>query len=74
MNPDYPNMSFQFLSFEPDADGLALVTINRPEKLNALNQAVISALSDLGSWHKIELPEGMSCQVVFQLGFAANHN
>jgi enoyl-CoA hydratase len=37
-------MSFQFLSFEPDADGLVLVTINRPEKLNALNQAVISEL------------------------------
>jgi enoyl-CoA hydratase len=39
-------MSFQFLSFEPDADGLALVTINRSEKLNALNQAVISELGE----------------------------
>jgi enoyl-CoA hydratase len=39
-------MSFQFLSFEPDPDGLALVTINRPEKLNALNQAVISELGE----------------------------
>jgi enoyl-CoA hydratase len=39
-------MSFQFLSFEPDADGLALVTINRPEKLNALNQTVISELGE----------------------------
>jgi enoyl-CoA hydratase len=39
-------MSFQFLSFEPDADGLALVTINRPEKLNALNQGVISELGE----------------------------
>jgi enoyl-CoA hydratase len=39
-------MSFQFLSFEPDADGLALVTINRPAKLNALNQAVISELGE----------------------------
>jgi enoyl-CoA hydratase len=39
-------MSFQFLSFEPDADGLALVTINRPEKLNALNQVVISELGE----------------------------
>jgi enoyl-CoA hydratase len=37
-------MSFQLLSFESDADGLALVTINRPEKLNALNQTVISEL------------------------------
>src|SRR5580692_3641667 len=39
-------MSFQFLSFEPDADGLALITISRPEKLNALNQAVISELGE----------------------------
>src|ERR1700683_1668242 len=39
-------MSFQFLSFEPDADGLALVTINRPEKLNALNQGGISELGE----------------------------
>src|SRR5580704_16202685 len=39
-------MSFQFLSFEPDADGLALVTISRPEKLNALNQTIISELGE----------------------------
>jgi len=39
-------MSFQFLSFEPDADGLALITVNRPAKLNALNQAVISELAE----------------------------
>jgi enoyl-CoA hydratase len=39
-------MSFQFLSFEPDADGIALITINRPEKLNALNQSVISDLGE----------------------------
>jgi len=39
-------MSFQFLSFEPDTDGLALITIRRPEKLNALNQAVIAELGE----------------------------
>ncbi len=39
-------MSFQFLSFEPDTDGLVLVTIRRPEKLNALNQAVILELGE----------------------------
>src|ERR1700733_40084 len=39
-------MSFQFLSFEPDTDGLALLTIRRPEKLNALNQALISELAE----------------------------
>ena len=39
-------MSFQFLSFEPDTDGLALITIRRPEKLNALNQALIFELGE----------------------------
>ncbi len=43
--PDYP-MSFQLLSFEPDTDGLALITIRRPEKLNALNRALISELGE----------------------------
>ncbi|MDP9052763.1 MAG: enoyl-CoA hydratase-related protein [Acidobacteriota bacterium] len=39
-------MSFQFLSFEPDADGLVLITVNRPAKLNALNREVISELGE----------------------------
>jgi enoyl-CoA hydratase len=39
-------MSFQLLSFEPDTDGLVLITIRRPEKLNALNRAVISELGE----------------------------
>jgi enoyl-CoA hydratase len=40
-------MSFQFLSFEPDTDGIAVIVINRPAKLNALNQAVISELGEV---------------------------
>ena len=40
-------MSFQFLSFEPDADGLALITINRPAKMNALNRTLISELDQV---------------------------
>ena len=40
-------MSFQFLSFEPDADGFALITINRPAKMNALNRALISELDQV---------------------------
>ena len=39
-------MSFQLLSFEPDTDGLVVLTIRRPEKLNALNRAVISELGE----------------------------
>jgi enoyl-CoA hydratase len=47
LKPRLSHMSFQFLSFEPDTDGLALVTIRRPEKLNALNQALISELGEV---------------------------
>ena len=39
-------MSFQFLSFEPDADGLALITINRPAKMNALNRTLLAELDE----------------------------
>src|SRR5437868_6598305 len=39
-------MSFQFLSYEPDSDGICVLTVNRPEKLNALNQAVIGELRE----------------------------
>lgn len=39
-------MSFQFLSFEQDADGIALLTVRRPEKRNALNAALIEELAE----------------------------
>jgi enoyl-CoA hydratase len=39
-------MSFQLLSLEPDAEGIAILTIRRPEKLNALNQALIWELGE----------------------------
>ena len=34
-------MSFQFLSFESDADGLVLVTINRPDNGNGMTDAMV---------------------------------
>ena len=36
-------MNFESLLFEADGE-IAIVTINRPEKLNALNETVISEL------------------------------
>ncbi|MCC5906233.1 MAG: enoyl-CoA hydratase/isomerase family protein [Balneolaceae bacterium] len=35
---------FKHLLFETDADGIALLTINRPDKLNALNNKVLEEL------------------------------
>jgi enoyl-CoA hydratase len=39
-------MSFSRILFEADERGIALVTINRPEKLNALDRKTISELND----------------------------
>src|SRR6266481_3558121 len=39
-------MSYQHLLFDVDAGGIALVTVNRPDKLNALSAAVIGELHD----------------------------
>lgn len=39
-------MSFQHIVFEAGADGIAQVTINRPEKLNALNAEITRELDD----------------------------
>jgi enoyl-CoA hydratase len=40
-------MPYQLILLEVDAAGIALVTINRPEKLNALSGAVIAELRDV---------------------------
>ena len=39
-------MSHTYILFEPSEDGLVLITINRPEKLNALNQDTIRELDE----------------------------
>src|SRR5689334_22544480 len=37
-------MSYQHILFDADASGIAVITVNRPDKLNALSQAVIAEL------------------------------
>jgi enoyl-CoA hydratase len=39
-------MSYNLIAFEAAEDGIALITVNRPEKLNALNAAVMGELDD----------------------------
>jgi enoyl-CoA hydratase len=39
-------MSYNLIDFEAPEDGVALVRINRPEKMNALNTAVMGELDD----------------------------
>ncbi len=39
-------MSYSHLSFEPAPDGIVLLTVRRPEKLNALNRATMNELDD----------------------------
>ena len=40
------HVSYQYILLETDTTGVTLVTINRPEKLNALSAAVIAELGD----------------------------
>jgi enoyl-CoA hydratase len=40
-------MQYAHVLFEPEAGGIALVTVNRPDKLNALSMAVIAELRDV---------------------------
>jgi enoyl-CoA hydratase len=40
-------MQYEHVLFETDTVGIALVTINRPDKLNALSAAVIAELRDI---------------------------
>src|SRR4051812_10683160 len=37
-------MAFEYISFEAGDDGIALLTFNRPARLNALNRGTISEL------------------------------
>ncbi|MBM3776218.1 MAG: enoyl-CoA hydratase [Acidobacteria bacterium] len=39
-------MSFHSIVFEVDAEGIALLTVNRPEKLNALDRATVAELAE----------------------------
>lgn len=47
-------MSFSTLLYEIDSDGLAVVTINRPDSLNALNADVINDLDECFRQAKID--------------------
>jgi len=40
-------MGYAHLLFEPDESGVALITVNRPQKLNALSREVIGELDDV---------------------------
>ena len=39
--------SYNFLKFERPSDGVLLITINRPEKLNATNRALHGQLAEI---------------------------
>src|SRR5437763_14417017 len=44
--PSLSHMSYSQIVFENGADGIAQLTVNRPDKLNALNSATVLELED----------------------------
>jgi enoyl-CoA hydratase len=50
-------MSYNVIDFAASGDGIALVRINRPEKLNALNAAVMGELDD--AFRRVESDAGV---------------
>jgi enoyl-CoA hydratase len=50
-------MSYNLIVFEASEDGVALVTINRPDKLNALNAALMGELDD--AFRRVEKEAGI---------------
>ena len=44
--PSLSHMSYSYIAFNSDSDGIAELRINRPDKLNALNTATVSELEE----------------------------
>jgi enoyl-CoA hydratase len=59
-------MQYEHVLFETDTAGVALVTINRPDKLNALSAAVIAELRD--AFERIEADQDIRAAVLTGAG------
>ena len=59
-------MQYEQVLFEVDAGGIALLTVNRPDKLNALSAAVIAELRD--AFERIEKEPGIRALILTGAG------
>lgn len=60
------SQSFNTILFETDDQGVATVTINRPKKLNALNDEVLNELADV--FKEIQIDEDIQAVIVTGAG------
>ncbi|MEI9970777.1 MAG: enoyl-CoA hydratase-related protein [Ignavibacteriota bacterium] len=59
-------MQYEHVLFETDTAGIALVTVNRPDKLNALSAAVIAELRD--AFERIQSDSGIRATILTGAG------
>src|SRR5689334_8053358 len=64
--PSLSHMSYSHIVFETGADGIAQLTINRPDKLNALNIATVLELED--AFHRVRTEPAIRALIVTGAG------
>jgi len=60
------SQSYENILFETDDDGIATITINRPKKLNALNNEVLNELADV--FKEIQIDEHIQAIIITGAG------
>src|SRR5215467_12487258 len=64
--PSLSHMSYSHIVFDTGEDGIAQVTINRPDKLNALNTATVLELED--AFRRVRTESGIRALIITGAG------
>jgi enoyl-CoA hydratase/carnithine racemase len=59
-------MSFQTILLDVDADGVATITLNRPDTLNAFNRTMCDEMAE--AWQAVKLDDSVNAVVLRAAG------